>query len=95
MKINKTPIQKAEEFGFQKPAVYKIKVQGEINGSLANRLGGLQINVNRSKSNTLETVLIGQINDQAALSGLLTTLYDFHIPIISVNMLHDDPSDKA
>jgi hypothetical protein len=95
MKINKTPIQKAEEFGFQKPAVYKIKVQGEINGSLANRLGGLQINVNRSKANTLETVLIGQINDQAALSGLLNTLYDFHIPIISVNMLHDDPSDKA
>ena len=81
------------EFSFQKPAVYKIKVQGEIIGSLANKLGGLQINVDRAKDYKSETVLIGQINDQAALSGILTTLYDFHLPIISVSILHDSQSE--
>ena len=77
------------EFSFRKPAVYKIIIQGELDGSWSKRLGGLQINVDRSKDKKPRTVLIGQINDQSALSGVLTALYDFHFPIISVNLLND------
>ena len=77
------------EFSFRKPAVYKIIVQGELDASWSGRLGGLQINVDRSKDKKPITVLIGQINDQSALSGILTALYDFHFPIISVNLLND------
>jgi hypothetical protein len=85
-----SPENVIEQFSFQKPAVYKIKVQGEIAGNITERLGGLQINVDRSKDKKPITVLIGQINDQAALSGVLTSLYDFHHTIISVNMLNDN-----
>ena len=88
-----TPNKALSEFSFQKPAVYKIKVKGEISGSLTGRFGGLQINVDRAKDKDPVTVLIGQINDQSALSGILTTLYDFHLPIISVNMLENSHSD--
>ena len=77
------------EFSFRKPAVYKIIVQGELDESWSGRLAGLQIKVERSKDKKPITVLIGQMNDQSALSGVLTALYDSHFPIISVNLLND------
>ena len=78
------------EFSFSKPAVYKIKVQGLINESRSEVLGGMQITVDYSKGKKPISILVGRINDQTALSGILTTLYDFHFPIISVNALQDD-----
>ena len=75
------------EFSFQKPAMYKIKVQGEIKGSWSEKLQGLQINIERSPGEKPVSILIGQINDQSALSGLLNALYDFNMTIISVNIL--------
>jgi len=77
------------EFKFHSPAVYKIKVGGVLSDRWSDRLGGLQINVVHPKEEDPVTILIGQINDQAALSGVLNTLYDNHLPIISVNMLND------
>jgi len=77
------------DFKFQNPAVYKIKINGAINESWSERLGGMQINVERSKSSEPVTILIGQINDQTALSGVLNTLYENHLSIISVNMLDE------
>jgi hypothetical protein len=75
------------EFSFQKPAMYKIKVLGELKGSWSERLQGLQINIERSPGEKPESILIGQIDDQAALSGVLNALYDFNMTIISVQML--------
>lgn len=75
------------KFSFIKPAVYKIKVLGDLNVSWSERLGGLQINIEKSKDRDPVSVLIGQINDQSALSGILNTLYENHLTIISVNML--------
>ena len=77
------------DFKFLSPAVYKIKINGAINESWSERLGGMQINVERSKGSEPVTVLIGQINDQTALSGVLNTLYENHLSIISVNMLDE------
>ena len=81
------------EFSFQKPAVYKIIVQGEMDENWSDRLGGMQISVTREKDNQPQTELIGKINDQAALSGVLNTLYDFQFTIISLNILKETDSD--
>lgn len=77
------------EFSFTKAAVYKIKVLGDLNVSWSERLGGLQISVERSEDKEPVSVLIGQMNDQSALSGVLNTLYENHLTIISVNMLKE------
>ena len=77
------------KFSFIKPAVYKIKVQGDVNVSWSERLAGLQIIKEESENNKPISVLIGQINDQAALSGILNALYENHLSIISVNLLED------
>ena len=79
-----------KEFSFQKPAVYKIVVHGKLNEKWSERLGGMQINISQSQEQTPVSVLIGQINDQSALSGVLNTLYEYHVIIISVNMLNEN-----
>ena len=75
------------EFRFQKPAMYKIKVHGELNENWSERLQGMQINVDRSQGKKPVSLLIGQIDDQSALSGVLNALYEFNMTILSVRML--------
>ena len=84
---NKTPDELISQFNFKKPAIYKIKVQGDLNENWTGRLGGLQINIERSQGKESVYTLIGQISDQSALSGVLNTLYELHLTIISVNIL--------
>ncbi len=78
------------EFSFTKAAVYKIRVQGDLNNNWSEKMGGMQITVDRKKSKKPVSILIGQIYDQAALSGILNTLYELHLPIMSVNILDDN-----
>ena len=74
---------------FIKPAVYKIKVLGDLHETYTEKLGGLQINVEWITDKETVSILVGQINDQAALSGILNTLYDMHYTILSVNIMKD------
>ena len=80
----------ASGFSFKEPAIYKIKVQGALNESWSERLGGMQITVERPIDDVPISVLVGRINDQSALSGVLNALYESHLTIISVNMLKDE-----
>ena len=77
------------EYNFTRPAIYKIVVQGRIAHELADSMVDLQINVEKGEGKKHFSTLIGEINDQAALSGLLNMLYDMHITVISVNMLSE------
>ena len=62
------------------PAIYRICVKGALASEWSNRLGGMQITpVGGGK-----TMLVGLLNDQAALSGVLTALYELHLPVYSV-----------
>ena len=75
------------EFSFQKPAIYKIKVEGVLKENWIEKFQGLKISTERSLDGKSISVLAGKIIDQSALSGLLTTLYDYNMTIVSVNML--------
>ena len=78
-----------QKFSFLNPAVYKIEVAGDISTSWTEKLGGMQITVQRNKDQEPVSILIGQMNDQSALSGVLSTLYDNHLTIISVKTLDE------
>ena len=84
-----TPDKTKPELSFTKPAVYKIRVKGVLSESCSEILGGMQISVKQSSGEESESILIGQINDQSALAGVLNTLYEFHHTIISVNTLRE------
>ncbi len=44
----------------------------------------MQISESRGADGTSESILVGRLVDQAALSGILTFLYDLHLPVVSV-----------
>lgn len=71
------------------PATYMIVVQGSLNQSWASRMGGMNITERVSENGATETILVGRLADQAALSGVLNTLYELHLPMSSVDLLDD------
>ena len=70
---------------FDQPAMYKIIVQGRIDQTWSYRLEGMTIceTMDQTGSTTLE----GELGDQAALAGVLNTLYELHLTVLSVKRL--------
>lgn len=75
---------------FKGAAIYRIKVVGELDISWSDRVEGMNITEVSDSSGKFETILVGRLADQAALSGVLNTLYELHLPVISVDCLESD-----
>jgi hypothetical protein len=69
---------------FDQPAVYSIRVRGRIDPSWSTRLEGMVIHPSSDDLGSPATTLEGEINDQSALAGVLNTLYELHLPVLSV-----------
>ncbi len=67
------------------PAAYRIKVRGDLPDSWIDRLGGLEITAKTSEALTLE----GWLPDQAALAGVLDTIYGLHLCLLEVIRLQE------
>lgn len=65
------------------PAVYEIRVPGELDESWADWLGKMTVTVEREGEGPPVTALNGTV-DQAALHSLLRRLYSLGLPLISV-----------
>ena len=73
------------------PAGYRIQVQGYLDGTWSGRLGNLTIMVNSEPVNGAQaTTLSGRLRDQTDLIGVLNTLHDLHLPLLSVEYLRDE-----
>jgi hypothetical protein len=71
---------------FDLPGRYRIRVHGRLGASWAGRLGDMTITV-RHAADQQVTTLTGEIVDQAALLGVLNTLYDMGFPLLKVERL--------
>jgi hypothetical protein len=71
----------------QGPAIYRICVRGKLDKSWSDRIGGMQVTETVGSDGQPETILVGRLADQAALSGILNTLYELHLPVLSVECL--------
>ena len=70
------------------PAKYRIRVQGTLDPSWSDWLGGMSITTSGDRDEAPVTILVGRLADQAALMGVLDTLYNyFHAPLLSVELL--------
>ena len=67
-------------------AIYEIRVQGQIDESWSDWLGGLTI----TPQPCGETLLAGPIVDQAALNGILDRLYTMNLSILSVVQVRNE-----
>lgn len=77
------------DYLFDEPGIYAIHVAGEIDERWSDCVGGLTI----SKSVTVDdesqtiSILTGLLEDQAALAGVLDTLYQNRHPLLYVKYL--------
>ena len=68
-------------------ALYRIRVRGSLGSDWARRLESMEITLETRPDGEVESVLSGRLADQAALSGVLNTLYELHLPVLSVECL--------
>ena len=80
-----------KSFPFNRPRNYRIHVLGSLDESWSDRLGGLRITACSQKDQEGSvTELFGKVRDQAALAGLLNSLYELHMTLLSVEYLNGD-----
>jgi hypothetical protein len=76
-------------FKLETPATYRVRVQGRLDSRWADRLGGMAITADTAADKPSVTILVGYMADQAALSGVLNTLYELHLPLLSVENMDE------
>ena len=76
---------------FDRPAIYQISVQGRIDPNWSDRLAGMALRLTTQDGRPPVTTLDGELSDQAALLGVLNSLYELHLPVLSVICLSYPP----
>jgi hypothetical protein len=81
------PMPTRNTLPFDNPAIYQITVQGRIDPTWSDRLEGMTLCQAMTEAGSPLTTLEGELGDQAALAGVLNTIYELHLPVISVKRL--------
>ncbi len=81
-----------QKLTLDRPTIYQIKVPGHLDESWSDWAGGMTITLESGDDDPPTTTLTGGVADQAALQGLLRSLYSLGLPLISVNCV--EPGKK-
>ena len=73
----------------KEPAIYRIRVRGHLDAKWSDRLEAMNITDVEHRDGKNETILVGRLADQAALAGVMNTLYEQHMPVLSVDCLEE------
>jgi hypothetical protein len=74
-------------FRDDEPALYRVRIRGGLSASFSDWLRDAEVKVVRDGDGSIVTTLTGTVADQAALHGLLTSLRDLGVPLLSVERL--------
>jgi len=80
---------------FSTPGRYRIEVEGILPKGWFDRLGEMQVQTSPQEISSQEvkdavTIMQGKVSDQAALAGILNSLYELHLPLLSVQFIDDE-----
>jgi hypothetical protein len=67
--------------------MYRIQVEGSLEASWSDRLGGMTISSETPDEGPPTTTLVGELRDQGSLAGVLSMLYELHCPVLLVERL--------
>jgi len=81
------------QISIDQPVQYRIRIKGELDEHMSERLSGMQISHQMKKDGSIVSTLEGQLIDQAALFGVLVTLYNMRLPLISVECTDNENYD--
>ena len=68
--------------------VYEIRVQGELTPRWSCWFAGLTVQTSDG-----ETVIVGPVDDQAALHGVLARIRDLGLPLLGLRVIADQIDD--
>jgi hypothetical protein len=77
------------------PATYRIRVGGRIDAEWSDRVGGMTVTTTGGRDSPNTTTLEGCLSDQAALTGVMNTLYELHLPVLSVDCLEANGMEEG
>jgi len=82
---------------FSSPGFYQIEVEGMLPKPWFYRLGEMHVLKASQKKETKVTIMQGRVADQADLSGILNSLYELHMPLLSVKFIGTEipPADTS
>jgi len=69
------------------PAVYRVRVRGRLDAKWVRDMSGMDVSEEPGPAGEPQTILVGRLLDQAALFGVLNSLYELHLPVLSVDCL--------
>ncbi len=72
---------------FSASGEYRIEVHGYLSPHWFNRFGSMQVMSCPPEGDRSLTILQGMVSDQAELAGILKTLYELHLSLLSVQHL--------
>jgi hypothetical protein len=72
---------------FDSPVPYRILVQGRVASNWSERLQGMEISHTTSDTGIIVSTLTGELPDQTALAGVLNTIHELHLSVLSVECL--------
>ena len=72
---------------YEKPASYRIDIQGHLDASWSDRLAGMHISTCQGENQAPVATLTGRLRDQAELAGVLDTLYEMHLTLLKVEII--------
>ena len=72
------------------PATYRICIKGVLESGLAERFWGMSSGPIERIDEPEQTALVGEVADQAALVGVINTLYNSGHTVVSVERIHPD-----
>jgi hypothetical protein len=79
-----------KRFTFDRSGNYRIRVQGFLDESWSERLGGMSISTGSPGNQASVTSLVGLLRDQAELAGVLNTRYELYLTLLSVEYIDSD-----
>jgi hypothetical protein len=86
---------KNKEFRLSQPCDYRIDVLGRLDEDWSDRLSGMRILPGSCGCDPQVTVLVGKLEDQAELIGVLNSLYELHLPLVQVKLLEKGEEKTA
>ena len=87
--------QPRPSYVFDTPANYRVRVLGPMDKRRSEVLCGMGISSTRRQGGPIITTLTGELVDQAALVGVLNSLYDMGYPLLKVERLGPPPSGEG
>jgi NADPH:quinone reductase-like Zn-dependent oxidoreductase len=72
------------------PVIYQVRIKGHLDRQWTEWFGGLTL----TQEEDGNTLLTGPVIDQAALHGLLKSVRDLGMPLLSINRVQPNPPDE-